>query len=327
MNSVSSQCSLSCRVMRREDAPLIRALFKEVFNEEMSQEFWEWKYGRSDCAAALVFQNDRLVAHYGGVGRRVQCRGERLLAAQIADVMVARSVRSSVRTNSPFHLMFSTFRDKFFGADKLYGTAYGFPNERAMRLARALGFYTPVGSVHMITVDAGTPRGKAGFKVEEIRNDEFESYRKPLERLWRRMSRSLEDKVVAIRDPDFIRFRYLQHPVRRYRLLLVRRRFTGRAVGLCVVRDDGENLFLMDLVCDVSRAGALVQDLQHTAFQNGKKGIRFWCSSDFLDCFLVPGARNERLPVTIPTEECPGMVAPALLAGRWWIMAGDSDFQ
>ena len=60
-------------------APAMRQLFADVFRHEMTPEHWQWKYGEGRGRGIALMQGDRMVAHYGGVTRRVLCRGETVL--------------------------------------------------------------------------------------------------------------------------------------------------------------------------------------------------------------------------------------------------------
>jgi len=144
------------RVTRPEDKEGIRQLFQEVFKDEMTEALWQWKYERPESKGAVVLKGGKIVAHYGGLGRWVLREGIRCLAVQIGDVMVAAGVRHSVRSNSPFFLVFTTFAEAYLGFDKLFPFAFGFPNVRAYRIAEQLGRLLQSGSHERGPLDSPT---------------------------------------------------------------------------------------------------------------------------------------------------------------------------
>ncbi|MEK9648838.1 MAG: GNAT family N-acetyltransferase, partial [Gammaproteobacteria bacterium] len=149
--SNSSQASkgpmekLVVRFVEPRDAGAVRALFRKIFNEDMSQRHWEWKYLRPQSRAVVVYKDDALLAHYGGVGRDIILEGKKSTAMQIADLMVDPDVRHAVRSRSPFYLSGKMFLESTVGYDNDFLLAYGFPSDRAMGLSERIGFFAPVG--------------------------------------------------------------------------------------------------------------------------------------------------------------------------------------
>ena len=66
-------------------------------------------------------------------------KGDPICAIQCGDSMVATSQRGTLSKKGPFYLSVTAFLEKYVGFDRPYLLSYGFPNERAMRLAERLG--------------------------------------------------------------------------------------------------------------------------------------------------------------------------------------------
>ena len=49
----------------------MRTLFAQVFDRPMSEAHWQWKYAQGRGTAIGVWEDERLIAHYGGVGRDI----------------------------------------------------------------------------------------------------------------------------------------------------------------------------------------------------------------------------------------------------------------
>jgi len=67
---MAEKSRLEVRPATPEDAENIRTLFQQIFNEEMSDRHWQWKYKRPPSRSIVVYRDGKLVAHYGGVGTK-----------------------------------------------------------------------------------------------------------------------------------------------------------------------------------------------------------------------------------------------------------------
>ena len=50
---------------------IVRTAAASIFGHEMSPEHWQWKYGDGRGEAIGVWEDGALIAHYGGVARRI----------------------------------------------------------------------------------------------------------------------------------------------------------------------------------------------------------------------------------------------------------------
>jgi hypothetical protein len=317
----------TCRTLQAGDAAQVRALFHEVFGQEMSAALWQWKYARDTGCATLVFDGERLVAHYGGMGRKVLWQGKETAAVQITDVMVAPSERHAVRSGSPFYLAFTGFAQHYLGYGKPYPLAYGFPNRRVMKLAELLGFYAPVGEVLELAWPAARHWSQHLYRRTMITAADFPRHEAALDQAWQQLQQGFAQHIVGSKTPAWLRWRYLEHPERQYRVVLCRARLTGAVAGVFVLRHDGDSCMLMDLLGAPGSFPTLLALAQAEAAALGCARVLTWCSAAFTDCLPTQGRTERDMGVSIPTNIWTDGPAPAELRDHWWLLPGDTDFQ
>lgn len=317
----------SCRPLQPEDAVQVRQLFLQVFKQDMSPEFWSWKYGNGKSRATLVFDGEALVAHYGGIGRTVLWQGREMQAVQVTDVMVAPGSRHTVRSHGPFHLAFTEFARHYLGTGKDFPLAFGFPSHRHMKLAELLGFYAPVGDMMEITWPATSSLVARLVRTVRVTNENFALLQDKLDTAWQAMARTLTNSIVGVKDAAWLQQRYLNHPLRQYEVLLVQPFYSTTPLGALVLRHDADKTFLMDVIADVKKIPAMVRVAASLAEQQGKHSLFTWCAGSKTRHFETAGYSKTALPITIPANIWTEGPRPEELQGRWWLMPGDTDFQ
>lgn len=315
------------RVLQHEDMDAVRELFREVFREEMPEALWRWKYARELSKGAVVLKDGRIVAHYGGLGRRVLLCGEETVSVQIGDVMVAPAVRQSVRSNSPFYLAYTTFVDSYVGYGKFFPFGFGFPNERAFRIAEKLGFYAKVGSMTEVLWRPQRSWRAALWRAEALTPASLPQQRAALDALWRAMAPEHAGHIIGVRDAEYLDYRYFQRPGKDYRVLLLRRRLGGAARALVVLQERGARLCLLDFVGSLAVLPRVVRFLRDLAAREGREAVFTWCATHHVGHFNVGEAEVQPLPISIPANIWTRGPGPEQLNERWWLMPGDTDFQ
>jgi hypothetical protein len=328
MAEAPGESDFEVRPYRPRDYAAVSTLFADIFKQPMSTAFHAWKYRPGKGCAVLVFKDDELVAHYGGVGADIVLRGKDSTAVQIVDVMVKPSVRQAVRKTSPFFLAVTQFGERFVGYERPWLLAYGFPNERAMRLGVHMGFYALVGRmVELVWNSAAAARApRPWWQLDTLTRDNVASYTKTLDALWARMRRDLTQACAVIKDAAWLRWRYFEHPERDYQVTLVRNRLTGRALGLFVCRPEGERSFLLDLVAPKAHLALLIGLAAHEAQRRQLPTLVTWCSQGFLDWLPHVKATVTELPIVTPANMLTPGPAPDSLRNLWWLLPGDTDF-
>lgn len=319
--------TFAVRQLGAADAPAMRQLFREVFDKDMSQALWDWKYRRAQSGAIGVFRDGALVCHYGGIGTDISFNGEPATAIQIVDVMVNTAVRQAVRKHSPFFLAGSAFLEQYIGYQQPFLLGYGFPSDRHLALAEHLKLYAPVGRMWELTWQVqAAPRQPWLHTTTGITADNFAQHRAALDALWARMRAGFGARILVRKDAAFVEWRYLQHPHEKYELLLLMRRFTGTPLGLCVLKREKERVLLMDAIGPPENIPRLVRAAQAASWQQQCHTLATWCSAPDIESFGTGVATCQALPITTPANIWTQGPAPAELHNRWWLMPGDTDY-
>ena len=314
-----------------KQAPAMQMLFREVFGKTMTPQQWSWKYGQGRGMAVGLARGERLIAHYGGVTRRLQYFGEPALGCQVCDVMVDKRAREALTRRGPMHKVGATFLEAQIGWGLPHLVGFGFPNDRHLGVAQRLGLYAEVDAVVCLTWPASS--GMAPGVACELLGTEGgvlpRRQCKVIERLWTAMAASFPDCVLGVRDAEWLQHRYLQHPEHRYDVVLVRRRWTLRPVGVLVLRQHERHLELLDLLAAPEHFAALVAVARARAATAGLDHLNCWVTASRKHLFeaidapeLAVTDLNIRIPANVHTA---GPSAEAL-RGRWFLMAGDADF-
>jgi hypothetical protein len=316
----------TARPITTADAPAMRALFAQIFQKEMSQALWDWKYGRPKSIGIGVWRGDELMAHYGGMNTHVWWKGASAEAVQICDVMVNPSVRNAVRKQSPFYLATRTFIDGYAGYGRRWPLGYGFPSDRHMDLAARLKFYAPVGRMWELNWHFTTPQ-RVPFLLTTVvlSTENVAQHRAALDTLGEQQRKTLGERILLYKDAASIESRYLRHPHERYELILVKHRLTRKPVGLCVLKVEAERVLWMDAVAPLANLPALAQVARAAAWLLDRPRLTLWCTAPDVQRF-GDVASAELLPITIPANIWSSAPSPEELQDRWWLLAGDTDW-
>ena len=306
------------------DLSRLRGLYEQVFATPISEGYWAWKYGDGRGVGITASRDDHLVAHYGGVTRRILFRGEPALGLQVCDVMVAPGERAVMTRRGVFMQTAAAFLELYCGVEQKHRVAYGFPNVRHMRLAERLGLYGEVDTLverRWGGADRFALWGGRGceISVRELACPEFT-------KLWRAMAHDFADQLLVIRDAEYLRYRYVDHPVHRYVLLGLRHRWTGRLQGVVVVRPEQEQCRLMDLIGPVSLFPRLIALARSRLSDWGATELIGWFTRSQAVRLAKTGGLTQGSDISIPANTW--SVGPPLseLQGRWWLTMGDTDF-
>ena len=300
-------------------------LFLNVFGHPMSQALWEWKYAGGRGCAVVAWRGRQLIAHYGGNLRQVLVYGEATMALQVCDAMVAPDERAVMTKTGAMFQVTAAFLELYQGLAAI-PLAFGFPNRRAMRLGERLGLYAEVGALCELRWPALGKRPRLSSRLSFTQGCE-KTDRRIMANLWEAMARDLVDGVVGVRDWPFLRHRYLNHPERRYSLVLVRRRITGTALGLLVLHREEDALALTDLVAPLKNIPMLLVHARRLAGLWGLTTLYCWISRQHASRFVVRDTAVRELDISIPTNAwVPQPLTAGQLKDRWWLTMGDTDF-
>ncbi|MBI5259516.1 MAG: GNAT family N-acetyltransferase [Burkholderiales bacterium] len=311
-----------------------QALFAQVFGHTMSPAHWHWKYGEGRGRAIGLLREGVMVAHYGGVTRRVSCFGQPALACQVCDVMVAPGANTALQRRGPVYQVGATFLEREIGWGQPHRVGFGFPSQRAFGVAQRQGLYEAVDSIVRVSWPAADTRAPRR-RVERLGAPDAQGQatltprqRQEIDGLWQAMAAAFPHLVLGVRDAAWVQHRYLSHPTLHYQVLLLRRPWTRRPVGLLVMRLHEQHLELLDLVGPPEAFAELVAQARREAQAAGLARVEAWItqsqqaclsSIDPAACSVVP------LGITVPANvHTPGPVEE--LRDRWFLLGGDADF-
>lgn len=330
--AASSQAEDQLAVVDAALAEPMRRLFAEVFGHAMSPEHWDWKYGQGHGTGMGLMRDGRMVAHYGGVSRRVAMFGQPARACQVCDVMVMPSANRALVRRGPLYRVSSGFLQAEVGNDRNHRIAFGFPNQRAHDVANRLGLYGQVDKLVRLSwpaANAAAPDRVRWSAIGQAGVGFSAAERRGVDRLWRRMAPAFSDCVLGVRDADWLQYRFLQHPHQRYEVIAVRSRWLRRWLGVLVLRRHEDHLLLLDLVAPPDAVPLLLQTSRHLAAQANVPRLDAWVTQSQAHRLAGPGDTDVAvvdMQIPVPANVHTPGPGPDVLQDRWFLMAGDADF-
>ncbi len=307
--------------------PQVLNLFKKTFNHDMTPATWQWKYGSDSAREIGVWRENQLIAHYGGIGRKILFFGQPQTAVQIGDVMVDASERGTLSRKGPFFLMAATFLERYIGYGKPYLVGFGFPNERAMKVAERLGLYTEVGRMVELSWQPRSRFPLLGTHLQLIDREQTDFAATAVNECWQRMAADMPTAMIGVRDWHYLQYRYLNHPNQHYQVILVRNRFGGRVRGVLVLRHDPHGCEIVDIVAPLNEISLLVLHARRLAGINGDSRLFCRITENFAAHFTAAGGIRQSLDIRIPASTWGAVPSADSLRDRWWLMSGDTDFR
>ncbi len=132
--------------------------------------------------------------------------------------------------------------------------------------------------------------------------------------------------VVGMRDWAYLAHRYLCHPHHHYEVLLVSTRFTGRPLGIAVLRRHEASCELLDVIGPLRNLDPVVDQARRMTGRWGLPYLYCWITRNHLPLFFACDGREEALDICIPTSCWTSDARAEKMKGAWWLMAGDTDF-
>jgi hypothetical protein len=300
-------------------------LFELAFGYRMDEALWRWKYRNAASPGVGVWRDGRLVAFYGAMPRPVLFCGKPATTVQIGDVMSHPAERAAMTRSGPFQIAASTFieRSVGYGRPQLFG--FGFPTAKHLQLAQKLGLYEAVDQICELSwpaITAGWTQGLLRWAPASPGDAAV------IDRLWERMAADFKDSIIGVRDARYVQERYRQHPTVKYECLLVRRILTGAPLGLAVLRrPDPERVELVDLIAPRRSFAALLAVVRRRAADEGARRVTAWSTASHAKAFDRTGAQQTPIDLMVPANVWSAGPSTDELRGRWWLMAGDTDFR
>ncbi|MGA7615628.1 MAG: GNAT family N-acetyltransferase [Thermoanaerobaculia bacterium] len=243
------------------DIPKLGDLFEEVFGARRDENVWRWKYfdNPRGSASFVCEAGGRIVAHCAGTPVRFRDHRSEYPALQSVDFMSSAKYAGGIGRGGVFVRTVKAFFDYHCGAGKV-PLVYGFPGERHRVLGERVLGYRPVSRVGELVLE---PEGGVSPDLAELSAREL--HRFP----------PIDFELGAIRDEVYLRWRYLDHPVHRYRTAVVERWWKVETIA--IIGEDEENLNIMEIggSLDPGPLSRLVKQLRGSG-----KRCRFWCAAE-----------------------------------------------
>lgn len=315
------------QILEKSQIPEMFDLFKKIFHHDMTSAMWQWKYDLNSGREIGVWRDNQLIAHYGGASRKILFFGQPQTAVQIGDVMVDTSERGTLTRKGPFFLMAATFLERYIGYGKPYLVGFGFPNERAMKVAVRLGLYDEVGYMVEFSWNIRSQFPLWGTRLHLIGREQADFAKTDADQCWEHMAADLQTAIIGVRDWQYLQHRYLEHPNQQYQIILVRNRFDKCARGILVLRYDPEGCEIVDLIAPLAEIPLLITHARRLAGIHGATRVFCRITENFARYFAVAGGIQQTINIHIPANAWSNGPAPETLKDRWWLMSGDKDFR
>jgi len=309
-----------------QDSPQVERLFARVFGTEPSPGWYTWKYGDlGGTAIGLWNDHNELVAHYAGFTRTLLWQGQVVPAIQIGDVMVAPEVRGFLTRHGPFFQVCSQFFATQVGPGQKHALAFGFPNERAIRLGVTLGLYRNLGQIRQIHWPAHCMDLPLGWKWTRLLPNSFDLER-TVNKVWHDMALDFSGHVVGVRNWDHIQSRFVKRPDQPYDFFCLRRWLPRRAVAIAVMRLTPGQAQLLDVIGPRNDFPLVIRAAIQQAAQVGATHLTAWGSNLACDVFQRCGASVGDVAAQLAASVTTTLAQDRIEAAPWWWMGGDTDF-
>ena len=324
--------AMHLRYLNESDQLYFDSLFELSFEHAPTPGLWDYKFNATRGHSLGLFQSSDhspdapLVAHYGGIKRDILFEGNPHVALQIGDVMVNSSVINSLARKGPFFQIASTFLEEHIGYGKEALLGFGFPNQKAMKVASLLGLYCEVDQIKELAYTATELHPSFWLSCRELKVQDSVQFSSILNRLWQAMRKDLKGAILGVRDANYFFRRYFHRPGKTYRLLLLTNRFTRQAKGLMVFNVDHSRFELIDLLCPLSNIDLLIQCARFEASKHLSKTLLFRITQTYSKLFMSQGAQVRDLDIRVPANTWTRGPYIEQLKNRWWLTSGDMDF-
>jgi len=256
------------------------ALFAQVFAVQVTPDAWRWKYAAEGLLGSINLvaydTAGALIGHAGAVVLAGVDAGQPQAMVQICDVMVVAHRRGGAGEDAVYPALMRALREAI-NARFPCAYAYGFPGKRPFLLGERLGFYRRAYDITQAAVPLqGVRKTFFGWPFWRLHAEAWNTLPQKanrLNRLWLREAESVGSPAV-VRDAAYLRWRYAQHPTRRYTLLVLRRAW--REMAWWVVAAEGEGLRVVDALGHEARSLRALDLLGNWAAQQGFARLLCW---------------------------------------------------
>ncbi|WP_237113386.1 bifunctional class I SAM-dependent methyltransferase/GNAT family N-acetyltransferase [Pseudohongiella spirulinae] len=302
-------------------AEMFAEVFERSFNVAFDKALWHWKYGQDRGASVAVIKNNSVVGHYGGSARQILYFGTPELAVQICDVMVLPGERGMFSRKGLFFKMAAAMLEQYAGYCGAHLLGIGFPNLKAMHVAERLGLYEKTDE--LIQLQISEPDFVRASHVTP-EPDVSQAIHTLAPTLWNRMAVGLTDAIVGLRTLDYLNYRYLERPGQNYLCFRIDDA-DDQCQALALAREHGGEYLVMDLIGEIGMLADAFEALSAYGLQQGLS-FKLWITAGQAVHFETERTSRAQLGIEIPCNCWSRGPEAKMLAGAWWLTAGDMDF-
>jgi len=320
----SSNPAVRIRLYQKGDERRIVGLFKEVYGKDLTVEQWRWKYlGQGNLrvwAAVALNENDEMVAHYGGIPVRMIFRGRHITGCQCVDAMVREGYRAKeqgiAQSEGIFYRLGNLLYDTF-------GTFfYAFPGDVYYNWGRKAGHIVECMDVPEYRYGCSSRVTHHASRFYSLKPIEWADKR--IDDLWNRVKGNLGWTMV--RDRELVAWRYATNPFYKHTIYGLEFLFSKRLSGWVVVRENGDDLMVMDMVFEDSALEVLLRETIHLAFSSGKRQLRLWLPYRYKKRLLSTGFEPVDIRTWMPNFIRYKVAEPEEIRENFYYTMGDTDF-
>lgn len=235
------------RPYQPEDEERVLSLWKTAFLKEMPESLWLWKYRENPFGYRILLcvnETGDPVVMYGGIPYQANRKGKSVEIINLMDIMS----HPDYRKTGLFIQTGQVFFDVFCGPDKSV-LLYGFPGKYHFEIGQkymeyrkitADVVYLSVEPAHLISSITQPP----GY-LEQVRDID-----ETFDRLWEICKDSYP--LAIIRNAAFLRWRYGNHPLKRYEIWRYRATLQGAMDAYIVLSISDGKAALSDILAPPS---------------------------------------------------------------------------
>ena len=318
--------SLIVRHIPYGEIEVIRPLFRQVFGSDISESMLAWKYGQDEGVSYGAFLGDSLLAHCGVFYRSVLAEGRQRRIGQLGDLMaLPGSYGGLSRKKSPFALLIQQVLAELPSETNPDGLGFGFPSDRAMRLGERLGLFASIDQIWQLTF---SPLSLSWFsdrcKTLQPSNGDFFAV---VNDLWQKMADKLGGDLIGVRDAAYLLRRYFRHPLNHYKCYLVTSRWRGRPLGVFILRLNGGQCELMDIIAHPDMIPRVLRTARQQLKSWGLDAMNLWLTEYHAKALHGLAQSCQKMEFRIMANPFSFGGKPEHFAHRWWLTSGDTDYR
>jgi hypothetical protein len=304
-----------------DSIPAIQRLFRSAFGKDVQSSYLKWRYADQVPAKSLVTIEKiagLLVAHCASTPLTMQVHNRQKQATLIALAMTDPEVRGQGLFQKVASVHEAELREQGFAF------TYAFPNRNSDPIFLSRLGWLPIYEIpnfHLNLAEVERIHPEMGTVVFDDHFERFD-YDAFVDRC---------GLVCQLRDTAFLRWRYAQHPLHRYRNLVVADSGKLNAYGVCKPYsvDGGRQLDLVDFFASERQAlRTLMRAICKHALELGCVGVNTWSPRHhFSHQYLGSIGFRHTMPVTTMDFKSfeDDLTSHLRSFSSWWITMGDSD--